>query len=117
MNPVVVAWVVVSLLGALVSLYLVHESRLDVDAFENRANGRRRIARSRFIREAMRVTVHEAYIVAGLTVLGVLPLSTAIVVPILMWGNVVMLANSVIDARTRALLFATRTDEATIPDR
>ena len=117
MNPVVIVWVVMSAIGALLSTALSWESYHDVRAFENRANGRRWHARSRLWRESLRVTVHVSYIVAGLTVLKILPLSSAIVVPVLMYGNVVLVVNSLIDSRTRAVVFRTRLTDADLNTR
>lgn len=106
----VAIWIAVSVVGLVISLYLVNESRKDMQALANLVNGRRLAARSRGIRETMRVTVHAAYIVAGLSVLDLLPFRDW-VVPILIWGNLSLVVNSLVDARTRFLLFETRDSE------
>jgi Flp pilus assembly protein TadB len=96
-------WVAVSLVGLLLSLYLSAESIRDLMALPNKTNGRRTVARSRLLRESMRVSVHLAYLVLGVSAWGSNPgLSFSIVA--LMWGNVAMVINSLIDARTRRLL-------------
>lgn len=112
---VVYAWLLVSAIGTVVSAYLTNESRHDLRSLPNRTNGRRLAAWSRLLREFLRVTVHLAYIVAGLIALGVLPLPQGVLVPILMYGNIALVVNSLIDARTRYLLFASRDAEPTIP--
>lgn len=106
-------WIATSIIGLCVSLYLVNESRKDMLALANLVNGRRLAARSRGIRETVRVTVHAAYIVAGLSVLGLLPFRDWLV-PILIWGNLSLVINSLVDARTRFLLFETRDNEPSL---
>lgn len=111
---VVWAWVAISFLGLLLSLFLTNESRRDLLALPNRTNGRRSFAWSRALREGLRVTVHALYLVAGLAVLELVP-GRGLVVPILLWGNIVLVLNSLIDWRTRWLLFQTRDKEPTLP--
>lgn len=108
MNWIVIGWTAISTIGLLLSLYLVNESRLDIAAVSQEGNGRRKVAFSRFWREGIRATVHATYIVAGLTVLEVLPISRAVVVPILIWGNIGLLINSVVDARIRPTIYDRR---------
>lgn len=121
MNWPVIVWILASVGGAILSAKLSNESRRDLDALARRgiANGRRAAARSRRLRETIRLTVHLAYILAGVLVLRVIPLPegwtpATIVVPILIYGNLAMVANSLIDLRTRPLLWETRGDEAPI---
>lgn len=111
---VVPAWILVSVIGALLSGYLANESRHDLKALPPQANGRHTVAWSRLLREFLRFTAHLAYILAGVIALGFLPWRE-LIVPILMYGNVVMVVNSLIDARTRYLLYATRAKEPPLP--
>lgn len=113
-NPVVSFWITVSVLGLLISLQLTNESRLDLQALPANANGRRTAAWSRFAREAVRVSVHLLYLVAGLTVLGLLPLPRFIILPALVYGNIALVINSLIDTSTRRLLWETRGKESSI---
>jgi hypothetical protein len=96
-------WVALSLLGLVLSMYLAVESILDLRALPNKTNGRRTAARSRLFRESMRVSVHAAYLVIGVPLLG-RQADLTFFVAALMWGNVAMVINSLIDARTRRLL-------------
>jgi hypothetical protein len=96
-------WVALSLLGLVLSMYLAVESILDLRALPNKTNGRRTAARSRLFREAMRGTVHLAYLAIGIPLLG-REASLSFFVAALMWGNLAMVINSLIDARTRRLL-------------
>lgn len=105
MNWVVVAWTALSALGVCLSLYLVRESLLDLQALGKRRNGRRRATLSRLIRETIRVSVHAGYIVAGLIALDVIPWSNDLIVPILMYGNLALIANSFTDTYLRAPLY------------
>jgi len=111
LNPLVIAWVVLSVLGLCISGYLVRESWLDLRALGSRGNGRRIAAFSRFTREGLRVSVHLLYVLAGLGALNILPFLRPFIVPFLMWGNLVLVVNSLIDARTRSQLYATRGSE------
>lgn len=110
----VAAWIALSIIGLGLSLYLSNESRHDLMALPNRTNGRRVAAWSRLFREGLRVTVHAAYLLAGLAAAGAID-ARWLVIPALMWGNTVMVTNSLIDARTRYLLFASRDAEPPLP--
>lgn len=110
-------WLAVSAAGLLVSSYLTHESVLDLQALPPGTNGRRSAAISRLTREALRATVHVGYILAALAVLQILPHLRPFVVPFLIYGNVVLLVNSVIDAQTRRHLFDTRETDIEREDR
>lgn len=104
---VIWAWVGLSTIGLLVSVYLTRESILDLQALPVDANGRRTAAWSRLLRESLRATVHLVYLAIGLPLLG-RDVQLTYVVLGLMWGNIVLVINSVIDARTRYLLYETR---------
>lgn len=106
-NPIVGAWLALSFVGATVSAHLSNESRLDLKALGPDGNGRHAAAWSRLLRESGRLTVHIGYILAGLTALDIIALDW-IFVPALLWGNIVLVTNSLIDARTRRLLWQTR---------
>lgn len=107
-------WIFSSLVGLFLSAALLNQTRLDLRALGHLANGRRLIAQSRALREAARFSVHAAYIVAGLAALGLVPFRDWIV-PILIYGNLAMVANSLIDLRTRHLIYDTRGKEPPIP--
>jgi hypothetical protein len=104
-------WVALSLLGLVLSMYLAVESILDLRALPNKTNGRRTAARSRLFRESMRVSVHLAYLLIGVPLLlaGAESRLTFFVAA-LMWGNLAMVINSLIDARTRRVLAQPRDD-------
>lgn len=107
-------WLTLSLIGLAVSGYLTRESVLDLRALPPSTNGRRYLAWSRLSREFLRTTVHIVYILAALGALRILPVFLPFIVPFLMYGNLVLVANSVIDARSRRHLFETRKDETVI---
>jgi hypothetical protein len=102
----IVAWLILSILGAGLSAYLSLESYLDLRALGARANGRRVAALSRLVREGMRLTVHGAYIFAGLAALDLVP-GRELIIPILMYGNLALVVNSIIDARARGRMWQT----------
>ena len=104
------AWVIASAAGLLVSAYLTRESWLDIHALGEQMNGRRWAARSRFAREGLRTTVQWTWLLMGASALLDIRLGPLIVLGLL-YGNVVLLTNSLIDARTRFLLYATRGEE------
>jgi hypothetical protein len=101
-------WLALSLIGTAVSGYLTRQSLDDLRSLRPDSNGRRSVARSRLAREGLRVTVHLGYIAAALGALHLVEAFRPLIVPFLMYGNVVLVANSVIDARTRHLLYDSR---------
>ena len=107
MSPVVIAWVVLSGFGLILSSYLTFESWLDMRALGESANGRLLAARSRFGREGIRVTVHWVWLLMGVTLLLEVPLGPKLVLGLL-YGNVALVTNSLIDARARSLILVTR---------
>jgi hypothetical protein len=123
-NPIIGAWVGLSAFGFLLSLFLTRESWLDMRALglqlqwrflpwhwgPHDYNGRRTAAVSRFWREFLRATVHAAYLAIGVPLLDV-EATLSFFVAALMWGNAVLVTNSLIDARTRFLLYVTRNGE------
>ena len=111
---VVDVWVIVSAAGLFLSLILAIESWADIKALGDHKNGRRWTARSRFMREGLRVTVHWVWLLLGMSVLLDLSLGVKVVLGLL-YGNVVLVVNSVIDARTRSLIYRTRDHEPDIP--
>lgn len=108
MSPVI-AWVVISAIGLFLSAYLTSQSWRDIRALdrEHNSNGRRWVARSRLIREGLRVTVHWAWLLLGISVLLEVSLGALFVVALL-YGNVVLVVNSLTDARTRAKVYRIR---------
>lgn len=109
MNPAVELWIALSVVGLALSLLLVRESRLDLEALGPRGNGRRAAARARLWRESLRISVHLVYLVIGISVLNRPCTPTGCFSPVvlgLMWGNVVMVCNSLIDAHARRALKA-----------
>lgn len=114
---VVWVWLVVSIAGVLISGYLTRESILDLRALPVGTNGRRQTAWSRLSREFLRCTVHVGYILAALGVLHIVEPLRPFVVPFLMYGNVVLVINSLIDARVRQHLFDTRETKTQREDR
>lgn len=114
MNPLVIAWVALSAFGLILSAFLTRESWLDIRALRDLLNGRRWAARSRFAREGLRVTVHWVWLLMGVSVLLDIRLGGLIVLGLL-YGNVVMVINSLVDARTRSLIYRTRNAEPDLP--
>jgi len=104
--------VVFSALGLVLSSYLTRDSWLDLRALNTAGlqNGKRLAASSRLWREFLRATVHLVYLAIGIPLLG-RDIELPIVVVALMWGNLALVVNSLIDARTRALLYETRDTE------
>lgn len=103
---IVYVWIGISSIGLLLSLHLSLQSHRDLGSLGDRANGRRKIAFSRFLREFLRATVHIMWIVSGLSALDVI--GNEWFVPGLLWGNICLVVNSLIDARTRPILFQSR---------
>lgn len=99
---IVWVWLIVSVIGLIVSSYLTRESLYDLRSLS--VSGQRIAAWSRFSRESIRVSVHGLYILAALAALGIIPWLLPFIVWFLMWGNIALVLNSVIDARTRRLL-------------
>ena len=101
----VIAWVSISGLGLLLSPYLTIQSWLDIVELTRNPNGKDEylIARSRFAREGIRVTVHWDWLMLGLSVLLGVNVGVLFVMA-LMHGNLALTLNSLIDARTRALI-------------
>lgn len=106
-------WVILSASGLFLSLILVWESWQDIKALGSASNGRRWSARSRFAREGLRVTVHWTWLLMGASVLLDISLGVLLVLGLL-YGNLVLVVNSVIDARTRSLIYRTRAKEPEI---
>ena len=110
-----VSWSLASVEGLGLSLYLANESRHDLRLLPRTTNGRRLAAWGRLAREIVRISVHAAFLCAGLGALDVLPLDRDTVITLLMYGNVGIGFNSLIDARLRFLLYSTRDDEPELP--
>lgn len=115
-NKLVGVWLALSIVGAFVSAHLSNESRLDLKALGPDGNGRHTAALSRLVREAGRLTVHIGYILAGLTALDVIDIDW-VILPSLIWGNIVLVTNSLIDANTRRLLWQVRETDTQREDR
>lgn len=105
MTMLTVAWVAISGLGLILSLYLTIQSWLDLVFLTRNPNGEDEylIARSRFAREGVRVTVHWDWLLLGISIL--LGVNVGILfVMALLHGNLALTTNSLIDARTRTLI-------------
>lgn len=96
-------WIAISAFGFLFSLYLSNDSRLDLKALGKLANGRRRAAWARLTRELLRVTVHAAYLAIGIPLLDS-QIDLNPVVLGLLYGNIILVVNAILDARTRAVI-------------
>lgn len=114
MNPIVATWVGMAIFGFFLSAWLTWDSWQDLKALGDRGNGRRRAARSRFIREGLRMSVHEVYFFIGVPFIMVDSVTLTQTVTGLMWGSLVLITNSFVDAATRGLMFQTRGMEPTI---
>jgi hypothetical protein len=114
LNPAVIAWVAVSAIGLVLTIVLANESRLDLHALPKKTNGRRIVARSRLARELLRLSVHGLFLLAGFMALDLIP-GRGLIVPILLWGNLVLVINSIIDHHTRRVLYVTRDGEPDLP--
>lgn len=105
MTMLTVAWVAISGLGLILSLYLTIQSWLDIVELTRNPNGRDEylIARSRFAREGIRVTVHWSWLLLGISILLGVNVGVLFIMALL-HGNLALTMNSLIDARTRALI-------------
>jgi hypothetical protein len=103
---IVWVWCVIAACGMLVSTALTRSSYLDIVALGERGNGRRLLARSRFAREGIRISVHALDLLAGLFVVFLPPAHPlrGLIIPILVWGNLALLINSAIDYVTRKII-------------
>ena len=95
-------WIALSVLGLIVSTYLVRESILDIRSLEGKGNGRRVAAISRIIREGVRVSVHLVFLTMGVVVLnsGRVPEFNLFIAGF-MWANLSLLINSGVDTWAR----------------
>lgn len=126
------SWVALSALGLLLSLYLARESLHDLHSlglcfrspvyrwgvrlpwyWQGTHNGRRVAAKARLARESLRISVHSVYLAIGIPILS-REVDLTFVVLGLMWGNLALVISSLIDARTRFLIYATRDGETAI---
>lgn len=105
MTMLTVAWVAISGLGLILSLYLTFQSWLDIVELTRNPNGKDEylIARSRFAREGIRVTVHWDWLLLGISILLGVNVGVLFIMALL-HGNLALTFNSLIDARTRALI-------------
>lgn len=108
------AWVVFSATGLVLSAFLCRQSWQDIVVLANLTNGRRWAALSRFVREGLRATVHWVWLLLGVGALLGINYGAMTVVGLL-YGNVVLVVNSLVDARTRTLIYRTRAREPDIP--
>jgi hypothetical protein len=99
-------WLALSVFGICVSAFLTRESARDLQALGSDHNGRHTAAMSRFSREFLRVTVHAGYIIGGVSVLS--DWNGPFLLAALLWGNTVLVINSLIDARARRLTLFSR---------
>lgn len=106
MTTILWVWVLASSVGLVLSLLLTMHSWLDIVALDREGilNGRRWSARSRFAREGVRVTVHWTYLLLGIGAVVGTNVSVMVVAGLL-YGNVALVINSLIDARTRQLIY------------
>lgn len=105
MNVLTIAWVAISGLGLVLSVYLTVQSWLDIVFLTRNPNGKDEylIARSRFAREGIRVTVHWSWLLLGISILMGVSVGVLFIMALL-HGNLALTFNSLIDARTRALI-------------
>ena len=113
---VVQAWVAISLIGLLLSLYLANDSRIDLASLRKAkvTNGRRKLARIWLAVDLILASAHAGYVGLGLTLLDRhVNLSGTVVV--LIYGNLAMMAVSLLNVSLRHLLYMTRDGEPSIP--
>lgn len=109
-------WTLVSLVGLVLSLWLARDSYRDLRALRRAGvtNGRIMLARIWLAIDLLFATAHGAFFGLGLTILErEIDLSWTVV--ILVYGNVVMMTGSILNATLRHLLYATRNGEPRIP--
>lgn len=115
-SPIVLAWILVSAFGLMLSLRLASDSRKGLAVLRKAgiANGRRQLARIWFAGELIFASAHLAYLVLGLKLLEqeVRLSPTALV---LLYGNVAMMAVALLNLHVRRLLYDTRDSEPPIP--
>lgn len=110
------AWVLISATGLILSAYLTVQSWRDIVALGGGSNGRLLVARSRFAREGLRATVQWTWLLLGAAALLAVNLGPLVVLGLL-YGNVVLAINSLIDARTRTLIYRSAARGETLIER
>lgn len=109
-------WTLVALAGLILSLWLANDSRLDLRSLRRAgvANGRRALARIWLAIDLLLATAQAGNFILGLTIPArhIDPSPTVLV---LIYGNVVMMAVSLLNASLRHLLYSTREGEPPIP--
>lgn len=102
-------WILVSFIGLCLSIYLTWDSYEDLRSLGPEGNGRRTAAGSRVLREGIRITVHFAYLVVALPLVGhAQDVRVNFTVGVLLYGNIALVINSLIDARARSLMYPHR---------
>lgn len=112
---VIQAWVLISLIGLILSLYLAYDSRRDLVALGKAklTNGRRALAWTWLIADLIFAAVHLGYLAIGLLLLD-REVAVSGTVVVLVCGNLGMMAVSLLNVRIRYLLYRTRNDEPPI---
>lgn len=108
MSWIIALWVSVSLVGLTLSIYLTWDSFQDLRALGSTGNGRRIAGRSRVIREGVRITVHLTYLLIAVPLIGREDIRLSIALLGLLYGNIALVFNSLVDARARALMYPKR---------
>lgn len=108
-NAILLVWIILSASGATLSLYGFLDGWQDLMALENRANGRRVLARSFVITEALRFSVQLVWLGVGAAAWLDLagqpqPAKITLGVIAVFWGNVALIIKSLILLRARSLV-------------
>lgn len=112
MNGPALVWSIVSLAGLMLSLWLLREHHLDIRSMAGfPGNGRLIHARANRLKESIRVSVHGLFLVIGLLALDRPSSGFSLTVVVLIYGNAGIMANSLIELRTRSRLYRHRSTD------
>ena len=106
MNIYALIWVLVSAAGLALTIYFAAQLLLDLSALRQMqvVNGRRASVKLDLSKEALRASAHVGFLFIGIAALQVQAGPFSWVTVILIWGNVVYLLTSTIDAHKRGVL-------------
>lgn len=96
MNPYALAWTLIALVGAMLSIYLLLEAVRDLRSLGELNNGRRKRVTARLASEAIRLLIHVPFAIIGFAALGTPTGALSWTIVILIGGNVGLIANSLI---------------------
>ena len=112
---VVLLWVLISLAGLLLSLYLANDSRIDLAILRKAGvtNGRLSLARIWLAVDLVLGSAHFGYLAIGLLLLD-RDVNLSWTTAVLIYGNLAMMAAALLNVSLRQLLYQTRDGEPPI---